>query len=86
MKHPHVQAKVEDYSTIIPREGLGSEKEKQVGLGVQKLIYRKRLRPNDDERSETISFANSMEIDEHLKNFFSESESDESDMYFGSEL
>ena len=27
-----------------------------------------------------------MEKDEHLKNFFSESESDESDMYFGSEL
>ena len=43
MKHPHVQAQVEDYSTMIPREGLGSEKEKQVGLAVQKLIYRKRL-------------------------------------------
>ena len=66
--------------------GLGSEKEIQVGLGVQKLNSRKRLRPNDDEQSETSSSADSMETDEHPKHFLSELDSEESDMDVGSEL
>ena len=60
--------------------GLGSEKEIQVGLGVQKLISRKRLRPNNVEQTETSS-AESIEIDEHPKE-----KNSESDTNIGSEL
>ena len=47
---------------------------------------RKRLRPNNDEQSESTSSVDSMEIDKHHKDFFSESDSEESDMDVGSEL
>ena len=80
-KHQHFQAQVEDYSTMLPREGLESEKGIQVGLGVQNLISRKRSRPNDDDQSETTSSVDSMDIDD----FFSKSDSEESDMDVGSE-
>ena len=52
----------------------------------QILPNRKRLRPNNDEQSETTSSVDSMEIDKHHKDFFSESDSEESDMDVGSEL
>ena len=48
----------------------------------QTFPIRKRLRPNNDEQSETTSSVDSMEIDEHHKDFFSESDSEESDMVF----
>ena len=47
---------------------------------------RKRLRPNYDEQLESTSSVDSMEIDKHHKDFFSESDSEESDMDVGSEL
>ena len=49
---------------------------------MQSLISRKRSRPNDDDQSETTSSVDSMDIDD----FFSKSDSEESDMDVGSEL
>ena len=52
----------------------------------QTFPIRKRLISNNDEQSETTSSVDSMEIDEHHKDFFSESDSEESDINVGSEL
>ena len=52
----------------------------------QTFPIRKRLRPTNDEELETTSSVDSMEIDEHHKDFFSEADSEESDMDVGSEL
>ena len=63
-KHQHFQAQVEDYSTMLPKEGLESEKGIQVGLAVENLFPRKRSRPNGDDQSETTLSVDSMDIDD----------------------
>ena len=47
---------------------------------------RRQLRTINDEQLESTSSVDSMEIDKHRKDFFSESDSEESDMDVGSEL